>query len=227
MPKNPTLGTFCKPKIIQLTTKFDEIENEAKILNNLGVSFYTIGDKKNARRFFQHGMEVNNTISHPDPIIIYNYLLMEQSLRSMEEEISIKALMRCRESPERNLLIFILRLKQAKFMNVKFFAFRQFNEDFFRNEALGVLLTDAHQYIKENPMVVEHRSQLIALKTIEPLGTVLSRYVCPYFCCCLVVIDEELQLAVWSLGENSTHTSNVVRRKSIFFIYTFRLLRKR
>ena len=29
-------------------------------------------------------------------------------------------------------------------MNVKFFAFRQFNEDFFRNEALGVLLTDAH-----------------------------------------------------------------------------------
>ena len=76
----------------------------------------------------------------------------------MEEEISIKALMRCRETPERNLLIFILRLKQAKFMNVKFFAFRFLNDEFFRNEALGVILTDAHRYIEENPGVAEHKS---------------------------------------------------------------------
>jgi hypothetical protein len=74
-----------------------------------------------ARNFFKLGMKINEQITRPDPILIYNYFLLEERITKCDEEVGIKTLFRLKESQERNLFIFLLRLKQNKFFNKYFF----------------------------------------------------------------------------------------------------------
>lgn len=101
--------------------KFNEKENETRVLNNIGVCFYLNGDLIAARKFFKLAMKINEQIPHPDEILIYNYFLLEERLTKCDEEVGIKSLFKLKESHERNLFIFLLRLKQNKYFNKFFF----------------------------------------------------------------------------------------------------------
>lgn len=128
---------------------------------------------------------------------------MEQKITFSDEELAIKALMRCRETMERNLLVLILRLKQATFFNYKFFKMRHYNVNFFRNKAFSVLLEKAFDCIEGNPDMIIQRESLRNLLSVEPLGQVIAKFVCSDFVCCLVISNETLVLAFWSINSGA------------------------
>jgi len=75
------------------------------------VAFYLTGDNTAARQFFKLGMKINEQNTSPDPILVFNYSLMEERFTKCDEEVGIKSMFKLRESNERNLFIFLLRLK--------------------------------------------------------------------------------------------------------------------
>lgn len=143
---------------------------------------------------------INSRVAEPDPLLIYNYSLLEQKIAGAEEEIGIKCLHRCRESPERNILIFILRLKQAIFFNESFFKYRFFDEDFYQNDALKVLLKNAFIFIEKNKGSITHRPQILAIRTLEGGSEYLETYILADFAVGLVMSHENLHLILTTLG---------------------------
>lgn len=104
-----------------------------------------------AREFYKIGMEANDKIPNPDPVLIYNKAVLEGETAGSEEDFGITPLTRLSESPERNALIFALQLKQKQYFSNSFYLNRRFNKNLFQNQSIANLLVSSYEFLKSQP----------------------------------------------------------------------------
>lgn len=146
-------------------------------------------------------MKLNSKVNFPDPTVIYNFTLLEQHFTKSSTEIGIKSLLKLKESPERNLYIFVLRLKENEYFNQDFFKNRQFSSNFIHNETEQNLLEICYDFMVNNPDKLSARTQLQAIMEIDRFGDLVSEYACSKFVCCLYAEEERLLFCLWRFGE--------------------------
>ena len=142
-------------------------------------------------------MKINEQITRPDPILIYNYFLLEERITKCDEEVGIKTLFRLKESQERNLFIFLLRLKQNKFFNKYFFQHRQFSPGFFNNETLSTLTEVAYEYMQQNADRIGYEKQVKFMSVVDKHGKLMSKYVNETFIACLFTSQNSVIFVIW------------------------------
>ena len=93
-------------------------------------------------------MKANSMSEVPDPVIIYNYSLIEGEAAGSEEDVGLMPLGALNESPERNTLMFALQLKQTEYFSNSFYLNRRFNPSFFRNQTIASFMNKSYEYLK-------------------------------------------------------------------------------
>lgn len=166
-------------------------------LNNIGVSFYLQGNKKAAKKFLRLAMKLNTKVDFPDPALVYNFTLLDKQLTMSSAEIGVKSLLKLKETPQRNLFIFILRIMQGEHFNNDFFKNRKFSSNFLFNETLQNLLEIFYDHMIENPGEMRGGSQIKNMFQIDSYGDILSRYANGRFVCALFTTDKRLLFCIW------------------------------
>lgn len=202
-------------------------------MNNIAACYYICGDRDIAREFFNLGMKANGKSSEPDPVLIYNYCLLEGEKGGCEEDLGLTPLSALSESPERNSLMFALQLKKANYYSNSFYFNRRFNVDFFRNQTIAAVLSKSVSYLSEQREKFEFSKNLLFNQAIDNYGTILQKMVTANFIVCLISDKSSLFLMLWKtknychfrckqirfLNREPIMTSNIIAHRKDDAIY--------